>query len=80
LDQDAGSGFLITVQEHGTVVARSAEDLECLYLARALEGNLPFNDDCSATAEGSQRGTSGWIAVIGFQAGLLGSCRGQANE
>ena len=79
-NQDACAGFLITVQKHGAVVARSAEDLECFVLPRALERDLPFDDDCSPTAEGSQRGASRRIAVIGFQAGLLGSRGRQANE
>jgi hypothetical protein len=41
---------------------------------------LPFNYDCLTIAEGSNGDISGWIAGIGFQAGLLRLRVQRANE
>jgi hypothetical protein len=80
LNQDACPAFIMTVQKHGSVVTRSAQDLEGFCAPRALERHLPFNYDCLTIAEGSNGCASGWIAVIGFQAGLLRSRGRHANE
>jgi hypothetical protein len=70
----------MAVEKYGGIVAGSAEDLEDFYFSCVLDHHLPFNRDCFAFSEGSQGGTSGWIAVVGLQARLLRSCAGQANE
>jgi hypothetical protein len=70
----------VTIQKHGDVVSRSAEDLEGLCLPRVLERHTPFNQDRLTIAESGKGSTSGWIAVIGFETGLLRSRGRQANE
>jgi hypothetical protein len=80
LKEDARSTVVTAVEKYGGIVAGSAEDLEDFYFSFALDRHLPFNRDSLAFAEGSQGGTSGWIAIVGLQSRLLGSCVPQANE
>jgi hypothetical protein len=80
LKEDTRSTVVTAVEKYGGIVARSAEDLEDFYFSFALDRHLPCNRDNLAFAEGSQGGTSGWIAVVGLQAGLVRSCVPKANE
>jgi hypothetical protein len=73
LNKDARSTFVLALQQHSGLVAGPAKDFEDFHCSRVLERHLSLNYNRLAFGEGSDGGTSGGIAVISFQAGLLGS-------
>jgi len=70
----------LALQQHSGLIAGPAKDFEDFHCSRALERHLSFNYDRLAFGEGSDGGTSGGIAVIGFQTGLLGSRGPRVDE
>jgi hypothetical protein len=80
LNEDARSTFVFALQQHSGLIAGPAKDFDDFDCSRALERHLSFDYDRLAFGEGSDGGTSGGIAVIGFQTGLLGSRGPRVDE